>query len=218
MKKTAIILSGCGQVDGSETHETILTILALEQHNLDWEGLAPSGLQTEVYDHYTNTKENISPSSMITEAARLVRGNITIINAVNASDYAAVIIPGGAGVIKNLSNYSTAGINFTIHPELLAFMATIVRLQIPAGFICIAPILIPKLYGNKPKLTIGSNVELAAKIVQIGGEHCDCLANDIVIDHAQKIVSTPANMVAKNIVEVYHGIYKLVTQIANWIN
>lgn len=36
MKQFAIILSGCGQHDGSETHEVVLTLLSLAQENAQW--------------------------------------------------------------------------------------------------------------------------------------------------------------------------------------
>ena len=33
--KTAVLLSGCGVYDGAEIHESVLTLLALTQNNLD---------------------------------------------------------------------------------------------------------------------------------------------------------------------------------------
>ena len=44
----------------------------------------------------------------------------------------------------------------------------------------------------------------------MGCQHINCPADGVVVDEAHKIVSTPANMVAKNISEVYVGIKKLV--------
>jgi enhancing lycopene biosynthesis protein 2 len=35
MKKVALILSGCGVHDGSEIQETVLSLLALEQANIN---------------------------------------------------------------------------------------------------------------------------------------------------------------------------------------
>lgn len=38
MAKVAVVLSGCGYLDGSEIHETVLTILALEKQGVEWQG------------------------------------------------------------------------------------------------------------------------------------------------------------------------------------
>lgn len=35
MKPIAVILSGCGVLDGSEIHESVLTILSLSQNNVE---------------------------------------------------------------------------------------------------------------------------------------------------------------------------------------
>ena len=45
----------------------------------------------------------------------------------------------------------------------------------------------------------------------------NCPADDVVIDEGHKIVSTPANMVANNINDVYVGIKKLVQTLARMI-
>ncbi len=41
MKSIAVILSGCGVFDGSEIHESVLTILALSQYNAEVHFFAP---------------------------------------------------------------------------------------------------------------------------------------------------------------------------------
>ena len=59
-------------------------------------------------------------------------------------------------------------------------------------------------------MTIGNDKEMAAKIEKLGCRHVDCVADDIVIDKANKVVTTPANMLAQNLVELRDGIVKLV--------
>lgn len=48
MKKIAVILSGCGVYDGAEIHESVLTLLALEQNGLDYQCFAPNVEQMHV--------------------------------------------------------------------------------------------------------------------------------------------------------------------------
>lgn len=204
----AIILSGCGQFDGSETHETILTLLSLSQKDIAWDAFAPDIKQKKVINHVTNQPENES-RNVLKEAARLTRGHIKPITEAKIENYDAIIFPGGFGAVTNLCDYAEKGIDFVFQADVKAFIDKAVLAKKPMGFICISPIMIPKIYKGA-KLTIGHDKKIAQQIAEMGCEHVDCKANDIVIDQEYKLVSTPANMVAKNISEVYDGIYKLV--------
>lgn len=212
----AIILSGCGQFDGSETHETILTLLSLTQKEIAWDAFAPNIKQHEVINHITLKPESESRDVM-KEAARLTRGNIKPITDAKIEDYDAIIFPGGFGAVTNLCNWAEKGKDYTFQSDVKNFIDKAVTAKKPMGFICIAPIMIPKIYANA-KLTIGNDKAIAAQISELGSEHIDCEAIDIVIDHTHKVVSTPANMVAKNMAEVYDGIYKLVQALELFVN
>ena len=43
---------------------------------------------------------------------------------------------------------------------------------------------------------------------ELGAEHIDCHVDDIVIDETQKVISTPAYMLAQSISEASTGIQK----------
>ena len=45
MKKVGVVLSGCGVYDGSEIHETVLTLLALSRQGADVLCFAPDKTQ-----------------------------------------------------------------------------------------------------------------------------------------------------------------------------
>ena len=51
--KIAIILSGCGVFDGSEIHEAVCTMLAVEQSGCAYQCFAPNTWQARTIDHYT---------------------------------------------------------------------------------------------------------------------------------------------------------------------
>lgn len=53
MKKIAVILSGCGVFDGAEIHESVLTLLALEQNHIAYQCFAPNIPQMHVINHLT---------------------------------------------------------------------------------------------------------------------------------------------------------------------
>ncbi|MFQ5729869.1 MAG: isoprenoid biosynthesis protein ElbB, partial [Waddliaceae bacterium] len=48
MAKVAVILSGCGHLDGSEIHESVLTLLALAQRGHEVHCFAPDIPQHKV--------------------------------------------------------------------------------------------------------------------------------------------------------------------------
>lgn len=56
MKSIAVILTGCGVFDGSEIHESVLTILALNKNNAKVTFFAPDESQSTVINH-VNGKE-----------------------------------------------------------------------------------------------------------------------------------------------------------------
>ncbi|TAK73178.1 MAG: isoprenoid biosynthesis protein ElbB [Gammaproteobacteria bacterium] len=213
MKKFAVVLSGCGQHDGSETHEVILTLLSLAQEKVKWEAFAPDA-QSYVVNHLTATTDNEEKRSVIKESARLVRGKIKPLCEANISDFDAIIFPGGVGAVNTLCDWINNGVNFQFHPEVKCLIDNIVKLKKPTGFICIAPMMIPKIY-KAAKLTIGNDKALAAQIQEMGCYHIDCSADDIVVDKENKVVSTPANMIANGIDEVYTGIKKLVKELVH---
>ena len=53
MKNVAVILSGCGVYDGSEVHEAVLTLLAIEQQGAKYNCFAPNITQHHVINHVT---------------------------------------------------------------------------------------------------------------------------------------------------------------------
>ena len=53
MKKFAVILSGCGVFDGTEIHEAVLTLLAIDKAGASYQCFAPDVMQHHVVDHIT---------------------------------------------------------------------------------------------------------------------------------------------------------------------
>jgi enhancing lycopene biosynthesis protein 2 len=88
------------------------------------------------------------------------------------------------------------------------------------GFICIAPALFAraaKNVDNTSKITIGNDQETANQIEKLGSQHEICTVDDFIVDEENKIVSTPAYMLADNISEAALGIEKLVHRILEWV-
>jgi enhancing lycopene biosynthesis protein 2 len=66
------------------------------------------------------------------------------------------------------------------------------------------------VYENDVKLTIGTDEETASAINALGATHINCNVEDIVIDNDAKLVTTPAYMLAQDLLEAKVGITKMV--------
>ncbi len=212
MKKVAVVLSGCGVYDGAEIYESVLTLLAIEQGGACYQCMAPNIDQMHVIDHRSGEVMADQRRNVLTEAARLARGEIIDLAQANPADYDALIIPGGFGAAKNLSNFAVAGAAAVVTPELISFAQAIHAAGKPVGLICIAPAMTPLLFGDA-LCTIGNDKEIATAIETMGGQHQECDCSNIIIDETRKIVTTPAYMLAGSISEAAVGINKLVDKV-----
>lgn len=215
MKTFAVLLSGCGVYDGSEIYETVCTLLALEKAGVKYQCVAPDIMQHHVINHLTG--EPISEKrSVLIEAARLARGNVKSLADVSPEDFAGLFVPGGFGAAKNLSDFAFKGKDLTVEPSVLAFCKGFAQAGKPAGYICIAPTLVAKIYGPGVRVTIGNDADTAAAIEATGGEHRDCEVTACMTDPFNKVVTTPAFMLANNMLEAQAGIEKCVQQVVAW--
>ncbi|MFC0709487.1 isoprenoid biosynthesis glyoxalase ElbB [Azorhizophilus paspali] len=211
-KKVAVILSGCGVYDGSEIYESVLTLLRLDQRGAQVQCFAPNAPQLHVIDHYRG-EEMQESRNVLVEAARLARGNIKDVREGKVEDFDALILPGGFGAAKNLSDFAVSGANCTVQPDVLAFAQAFARAGKPVGLICIAPALAARIYGPGVVCTIGNDPDTAAALTKMGAQHENCAVDEIVVDTERKLVTTPAYMLAKSIGETAGGINKLVDRV-----
>lgn len=210
MKKVAVILSGCGVYDGAEIFESVLTLLRLEQQGAIYQCLAPNIDQMHVVNHLNGETVEGQSRNVLQEAARICRGEILDLGNASPQDYDALILPGGFGVAKNLSDFATKGAACSVNPAVAAFVSSIHNAGKPVGLVCIAPALAPLLFGKGTQCTIGSDQATAEAIAAMGGQHQGCTVEDIIIDQQRKVLSTPAYMLADSITEAASGINKLV--------
>jgi len=211
-KKIAVILSGCGVYDGAEIHESVITLLRLDQRGAQVQCFAPDMAQLHVINHLTG-EEMPESRNVLVESARIARGEVKDIAEANAEDFDALIVPGGFGAAKNLSNFAIEGAGCSLNPQVLALAEAFVEAGKPLGLICISPALAAKIYGPGVTCTIGNDTDTAAALDKMGAHHQECTVEDIVEDTVRKLVSTPAYMLGKNISEVASGINKLVDRV-----
>lgn len=218
MKKIAVVLSGSGFLDGAEIQESVITMLALDRGGMHYQCMAPDIEQMHVVNHLSGEVSEGESRNVLVEAARIARTQIIDIATANPNDYEAVIFPGGYGAAKNLSDFAVKGPASIVQEDVLHFARAFAATGKPMGFICIAPAMIPHIYGADAKLTIGSDEDTAAAINEMGGIHVSCPVEDFVVDEERNLVSTPAYMLDMRISEVATGIEKLVHKIIEMIN
>lgn len=214
-RRVGVILSGCGVKDGSEIHEATITLLELARGGADAVCAAPDAPQVGVVDHRVGSP-TAETRNMLTESARIARGKISDIRDLHASDIDAVILPGGYGAATNLSDFASAGEACAIQPELERLLLEMHAAGKPIGAMCIAPPLVARALAKKgirARVTIGTDRGTAEQVEKMGAEHVDCAVDGIVVDEANKIVTTPAYMLAGSIDEAAEGIAKLVAEV-----
>lgn len=212
-KRIAVILSGCGVYDGSEIYEATLTLLRLDQAGAKVQCFAPDIPQLHVIDHSTGEELDNDSRNVLTESARLARGNINPLKEAKAEDFDAVIVPGGFGAAKNLSDFATAGEKMQLQDDFKKFTQAMRQANKPIGLMCIAPVMAVAICGEGSLCTIGEDTETAAAINKMGGQHQNCAVDDIVVDSRNKLITTPAYMSASGIAEAAIGINKLVDKV-----
>ena len=89
MKSIAVILSGCGVFDGSEIHESVLTMLALSQNKAEVHYFSPNDFQPTVINHITG-EEKAEKRNMMEEASRISRGKISPLSDAKAENFDAI--------------------------------------------------------------------------------------------------------------------------------
>ena len=216
--RVGVVLAGCGVYDGTEIHEAVLTLLALDRAGAQAVCAAPNAPQLHVIDHLTGEVTGESRNVLV-ESARIARGNVADLASVTGADVDALILPGGFGAAKNLCDFAVKGAACSVHPEVARLVREVHAQGKPIGAICIAPALIARLLGDEhPRLTIGSDAGTAAAIEAMGGRHVACGTEGTVVDRERRIVTTPAYMLAGWIAETAVGIEKLVGEVLSMVD
>lgn len=213
MKKIGVVLSGCGVYDGSEIHEAVLALLAIDRQGCEAVCMAPAG-GFAVTNHLTG-QQVTEQRDVLVEAARIARGRIRDIKEVKAAELDAIVFPGGFGAAKNLSDFAVKGSTASVNVEVARLLQEMAEAGKPIGAVCIAPVLLAAVLGKQysPTVTIGNDAATAAEIEKCGAKHQECPVAEIVVDRKNKIVTSPAYMLGTRISEVAEGIDACVREV-----
>ncbi len=220
MAKVGVILSGCGVFDGSEIYETVITLLALDRAGAEVVCMAPDVPQMHVINHLTGEPEQGQSRNVLVESARIARGKIRAISELSIDDFDALILPGGFGAAKNLCDFAVKGPQCEVEPDVARLLRQCWAAKKPLAAICIAPAILARVLGEDghcPSLTIGTDADTAAALSSMGARHQSCSVRDFVVDRENKLITTPAYMLAGSISEAAEGIEKTVQTLMEMI-
>ncbi len=216
VKKVAVILSGCGVYDGSEIHESVLTLLYLDKTGAEINVFAPDKEQHHVINHLTGEPVEGESRNVLVESARIARGDIKPLGELDVDKMDALLFPGGFGAAKNHSSFAFDGPGCTVDSEVERVIKEAVEKKKVIGTICISPAVTARALKDTdvhPKLTIGTDEATSNALKEMNAEPESKPVSEITIDEKNKIVSTPAYMLGTRVTEVATGIEKLVNKV-----
>ena len=202
-KSIAVVLSGCGVYDGAEIHESVLTLLALDQQGVDYQCFAPDIDQHHVINHL-NGEEMDQRRNVLVEAARIARGDIKPLDELSAGEYDALVFPGGFGAAKNLSSFAIDGAECTVEKSVVRAVQAMHEQGKPIAALCISPVLIARLL-PQARVTIGQDDGTAKAIEAMGGVHIKSGHGDVVVDEKLNLITSPCYMLDASISQIAEG-------------
>lgn len=200
MKKFAVILCGCGTLDGSEIHESVMTLLGIDRNGGTYKIFAPNDDQYHVINHLTKTPME-EKRNMLVEAARIARCDIRPIEDCRVEDFDALVFPGGNGSAKNLFTYAIQGPDCSVREDVAALIRAFHEAHKPVGALCIAPVMLAKVLEGIT-LTIGTDAGTAAHVMAMGANHQETTQGGVAIDEKNLIFTTPCYMLPARISDI----------------
>lgn len=214
--KIAVLLAGCGHLDGAEIREAVLTLLALDQHGAQFQCVAPDAAQHHVINHVSGKPVEGVTRNILEEASRIARvGQCLDLAKADPSNFDGLVIPGGFGVVKNHCSFAFKGADADVRPDVAAFISAFFESRKPVGAICISPALVALCLANKgakAKLTLGNGKDIQVAMEKLGMTYQSVAsAREIVIDEEMKLVTTSAYMFGDaRLSDVFVGIERCV--------
>lgn len=216
--KVGVVLSGCGVFDGSEIHEAVSVLVALDRRGAAAVCMAPN-VPLATINHLAG-KPTEQPRNVLEESARIARGKVRDIATVQAGEFDALVFPGGFGAAKNLCDFATAGAKAKVNADVARLLRDCHAAGKPIGLACIAPVIAAAVFGydgRRPRLTVGTDAKTADAIRQMGGQHVDVGPTDVCIDESNRLVTTPCYMNDVGPAVVFDGADKMVDAVLKMI-
>ena len=201
MKTFAIILSGCGGMDGTETHEATCLMLAIKQNGCNYRCFAIN--ENQKYVVHSGMQQTNEKRNMLVEAGRLDRGLTKDLKKLDVNKFDGLIFPGGYGTGTSFSDFIECdgatckkNSNYKVRAEIKQIIQEFHAQKKPIFAGCMASIL-PNgsLKGVKIMTDTGKYTEEA--IIKNDNLPVICKAGEICIDEENKIITAPYYLSSK---------------------
>jgi len=212
-KKIAMILSGCGNKDGAEITEAVSAIVCLSELEAQVQYFSPD-LNFTPLNFLTNEPMVGEMRNILIESSRITRSQMNPLDSLVTKDFDGLVIPGGFGVAKHLSNWADLGPNCQVNPQVEKIIKAFHRESKPICAICIAPAIIAKVLGSEGvTVTVGLDPDVMNTVSKTKAHVEPCPADDYITDRLHKIISTPAYMIEDATpYNVFKGIRRAITE------
>ena len=188
--KAAVILAGCGYKEGSEIHEAVLSYLAMSGSGIGY--------------------HSFSTEKMLKASAPIARDQISLLSTLKEKDYDFLWMPGGMGVVKNLTTFLQDGPNCTVDSDIRRVIEEFHKAGKPIVAVCIAPVLIAKvLEGKGIQMTLGTNKSDCETLKALGMNPVVCKVDEVCFDKMHNIYTTPGYMEPPSITGIYSALQKI---------
>jgi enhancing lycopene biosynthesis protein 2 len=195
--RIGVLLGGCGMYDGTDVHEAVLTMLALEEAGEKPVLLAPSRAQERLVDHLTGSEVEGETRGVLRESARLARGRITALEEVRPEHLEALVIPGGYGPVVNFSTgFARTGEGRRVVPEIAVFLRHFLEERKPLGLVSLGDVPV--------RMLLGEEIEAASAPDD---------PRRVEIDRERRIVRTPGFAAFSRLADVRAGIEAMVREV-----
>lgn len=206
--RAGVVLSGCGHLDGTEIHEAVFSLLYLDREGFEVRCFAPDKPLHHVVNHVTGQAGD-ETRNVLVESARIARGRVTPLSQATMADLDALVLPGGNGAAKNLSDVAFAGRAAKVDEDVVRLIGEAWAAKKPIVAICIAPAVVAAALhklGHSAKVTIGNDAGTAEMIEGLGCTHENCIVSAACVDGIHQIITTPAYMLGPGPKDVAAGI------------
>lgn len=202
-KNFAVILSGCGVYDGAEIHESVLSMLAIQEAGCSYQCFAPDIDQHHVINHLTGD-ETGETRNVLVESARIARGAVKPLSEYDPEVFDVLYMPGGFGAAKNLSSVAFDGPEASVDEATAAAIRATHAAGKPICALCISPAVVAKVLGDVT-VTIGQDAGTAGAIETMGATHQATTHGEVTVDNANKVVTSPCYMLDAHIGQIAEG-------------
>lgn len=221
--KIGVLLHGNGVYDGTEIHEAVLTLLALEEVGAEAVCFAPDVDQYHAINHLTG-EEMPETRNVLVESARIARGNIRNLATLTADELDGLVLPGGFGTAKNITKWAFEGPDGAILEPVKQLILDLISLKKPIVALCMSPTTLAKALegsGVSATLTVGSDAEdspyeirgISDGIESLGHQAEMKTVREIAIDRDHKIITAPCYMMEASILEVRNNIKSAIDEL-----